>query len=116
MSDVQMLTMTFDIWSSVFSVILGIGVFVSRRYNHVQAKRGEDIPLEARIICVADCYDAMTSDRVYRKHLPQDVVRNEIAANAGTQFDKDVALAMLELMDEDSEYLLRESEQLDGAR
>ena len=77
---------------------------------------GEDIPLEARIICVADCYDAMTSGRVYRKHLPQDVVRNEIAANAGTQFDKDVALAMLELMDEDSEYLLREGEQLDSAR
>lgn len=33
-----MLNMTFDIWSCVFSVILGIGVFVSRRYNHVQAK------------------------------------------------------------------------------
>lgn len=69
---------------------------------------GDDIPLEARIICVADCYDAMTSDRVYRTHLPQDVVRKEIQENAGTKFDPDVARAMLEIMDEDKGYHLRE--------
>ncbi len=69
---------------------------------------GDDIPLEARIICVADCYDAMTSDRVYRTHLSQDVVRKEIQENAGTQFDPDVARAMLEIMDEDKGYHLRE--------
>lgn len=38
MTDVQILNMTFDIWSAVFSVILIIGVFVSRRYNRLQAK------------------------------------------------------------------------------
>ncbi len=69
---------------------------------------GEAIPLEARIICVADCYDAMTSDRVYREHLPQDVVRQEIVNGKGTQFDPEVAEAMLRIIDEDSDYLLHE--------
>ena len=69
---------------------------------------GEDIPLEARIICVADCYDAMTSDRVYRAHLPQDVVRKEIFDGRGTQFDPQVAEAMLGIIDEDVDYELRE--------
>ena len=77
-------------------------------HGYPDGLRGDEIPLEARIICVADCYDAMTSNRVYREHLPQDVVRREIENNAGTQFDKDVAKAMLELIDEDKEYLLRE--------
>lgn len=77
-------------------------------HGYPDGLRGEEIPLEARIICVADCYDAMTSNRVYRQHLPQDVVRREIENNAGTQFDKDVAAAMLEIIDEDKEYLLRE--------
>jgi putative nucleotidyltransferase with HDIG domain len=67
---------------------------------------GGDIPLEARIIGVADSYDAMTSDRVYRKHLPQEVVREELVHNMGTQFDPDVARAMLEIMDEDPDYEL----------
>ena len=69
---------------------------------------GEDIPFEARIICVADCYDAMTSNRVYRKHLPQDAVRHEIERNKGVQFDPAIADAMLEIIDEDTGYELRE--------
>ena len=69
---------------------------------------GDEIPLEARIICVADCYDAMTSDRVYREHLPQDVVRQEIVDGMGTQFDPDVAKAMLSIIDADAEYQLHE--------
>ncbi len=68
----------------------------------------DQIPFEARIICVADCYDAMTSDRVYRDHLPQDVVRNEIKKNAGTQFDPRIANVMLQIIDEDTEYRLHE--------
>ena len=68
----------------------------------------EAIPFEARIICVADSYDAMTSDRVYRDHLPQNVVRYEIERNAGTQFDPDVARAMLEIIDEDTGYRLHD--------
>ena len=69
---------------------------------------GDQIPLEVRIIGMADCYDAMTSDRVYRDHLPQDVVRREIVRGAGTQFDPLVAQIMLKIIDKDKDYELRE--------
>jgi putative nucleotidyltransferase with HDIG domain len=69
---------------------------------------GEEIPLEARIIAVADSYDAMTSNRSYRNYLPQDVVREEIEKNIGTQFDENAATCMLQIMDEDKEYTLHE--------
>ena len=67
-------------------------------------KAGEDIPYFARIISVADSYDAMTSNRSYRKFLPQDVVRGEIEKNCGTQFDPNVAKCMLSIIDEDVNY------------
>ncbi len=53
--------------------------------------KGQDIPLMARIISVADTYDAMTSDRAYRKALPHEVATNEIRRCAKTQFDPDIA-------------------------
>ena len=71
-------------------------------------KSGEDIPLEARIIAVADSYDAMTSNRSYRNYLPQDKVRKEIEKNAGTQFDEVSAKYMLAIIDEDTDYVLHE--------
>ncbi|HEV8247131.1 MAG TPA: HD domain-containing phosphohydrolase, partial [Polyangiaceae bacterium] len=52
---------------------------------------GGDIPLIARIITVADTYDAMTSDRAYRRALPHEVTLNEIIRCSGTQFDPDIA-------------------------
>lgn len=67
-------------------------------------KAGEDIPYFARIISVADSYDAMTSNRSYRKFLPQDVVRSEIEKNCGTQFDPDIAKCMISVIDEDVNY------------
>ncbi len=48
---------------------------------------GKDIPLEARIIAIADTYDAMTSDRPYRKGLPEEAALNEIIKNKEIQFD-----------------------------
>ena len=71
-------------------------------------KSGEQIPLEARIIAVADSYDAMTSNRSYRKYLPQDAVREEIEKNIGSQFDETCARCMLAIMEEDKEYVLHE--------
>jgi HD-GYP domain-containing protein (c-di-GMP phosphodiesterase class II) len=52
---------------------------------------GQDIPLVARIISVADAYDAMTSDRAYRRALPHTVTTHEIQNCSGRQFDPDVA-------------------------
>ncbi|MBR6315476.1 MAG: HD-GYP domain-containing protein [Lachnospiraceae bacterium] len=76
--------------------------------GYPDGKKGEDIPFFARIIAVADSYDAMTSNRSYRKYLPQDKVRSEIENNAGTQFDPKVAKTMLELIDEDKDYTMHE--------
>lgn len=71
---------------------------------------GEDIPEVARIIAVADAYDAMASNRSYRRALPQQVVRAEIEKNKGTQFDPEIADVMLEIIDDDVNYELREAD------
>ena len=60
--------------------------------------KGEQIPYIARIISVADAFDAMTSDRVYRKHLDSIIVVNELEKGKGTQFDPVIADAMLSLI------------------
>jgi len=58
--------------------------------------RRAEIPLIARIIAVADAYDAMTSNRAYRRALPLDVAVGEIERCVGTQFDPEVARAFIE--------------------
>lgn len=58
--------------------------------------KGRDIPLIARIISVADTYDAMTSDRAYRAALPHEVTVGEIERCHSTQFDPDVSQVFLE--------------------
>ena len=70
--------------------------------------KGEEIPEVARIIGVADAYDAMASKRSYRDVLPQEVVRAEIEKGKGTQFDPYFVDKMLEMIDEDTEYQMRE--------
>lgn len=75
--------------------------------GYPDGKAGEDIPEIARMICVADCYDAMSSDRSYRMAMEQNVVRREIEGGMGTQFDPDIARIMLQMIDEDKEYRLR---------
>ena len=69
---------------------------------------GEDIPEMARIIAIADAYDAMTSNRSYRRSLPQEVVRAEIEKGKGTQFDPIFAEIMLQMIDEDTNYNMRD--------
>ncbi len=69
---------------------------------------GENIPEEARIIAVADAYDAMTSHRSYRDVIPQEVVKGELEKGSGTQFDPKFAAIMLEIIKEDVDYKLRE--------
>lgn len=71
---------------------------------------GENIPEVARIIGVADAYDAMTSNRSYRKTLPQAVARREIENGIGTQFDPKVATVMLEMIDDDKDFEMHETE------
>ncbi|HOA98245.1 MAG TPA: HD domain-containing phosphohydrolase, partial [Acetivibrio saccincola] len=49
--------------------------------------KGDEIPLEARILCVADAYDAMLSNRPYRKGMKKEEAIEELLAKSGTQFD-----------------------------
>lgn len=65
---------------------------------------GDNIPEIARIIGVADAYDAMASNRSYRNALSQDTVRAEIEKGKGRQFDPEIADIMLRMIDEDKEY------------
>lgn len=70
--------------------------------------KGEKIPEGARIIAVADAYDAMTSNRSYRRWMEQEDVRKQLETGKGTQFDERFAGIMLQMMDEDKEYRMRE--------
>ena len=65
--------------------------------------KAQEIPLIARIISVADTYDAMTSDRAYRKALPHEVAVNEILRCSGSQFDPDCAHPFLEAIEGERE-------------
>jgi putative nucleotidyltransferase with HDIG domain len=75
------------------------------RYHHERwdgqgypyRKEGEDIPLFARIFALCDTYDAMTSDRPYRKGLGYEAARAEIERCCGTQYSPDVVAAFLEI-------------------
>ncbi len=60
--------------------------------------RGKDIPLSARILSVADAYDAMISDRVYRKGMSQENAFAELRRCAGDQFDPDIVERLIELL------------------
>jgi HD-GYP domain-containing protein (c-di-GMP phosphodiesterase class II) len=60
---------------------------------------GEDIPLESRIIHVADAFEAMTSDRPYRVAPGEQFAVGELRRNADTQFDSDVVAALLRVLD-----------------
>ena len=76
------------------------------RYHHErydgrgypEGKAGDDIPFIARMICVADSFDAMNTDRVYRKKLSKERILSEIETNKGKQFDPRVADVMLGLI------------------
>ncbi len=62
--------------------------------------KGQGVPLMARIIAVADTYDAMTSDRAYRGALPHEVAVTEIERCSGSQFDPDVARTFTQWLEE----------------
>lgn len=62
---------------------------------------GENIPYLARITSVVDSFDAMTSKRSYRDSLPMDVVKSEILQNLGSQFDPEIGITFLDILDND---------------
>ena len=77
--------------------------------GYPQGIKGEKIPQVARIIAVADAYDAMSSYRSYRDVLPQSEIVSEINEGIGTQFDPRFAEIMLNMIEEDIDYKMKES-------
>ncbi|MCH5200673.1 MAG: HD-GYP domain-containing protein [Oscillospiraceae bacterium] len=99
------------------SILSGVGtipdLMIGAKYHHERfdgkgypsGLSGENIPFIARIIAVADAFDAMTTDRVYRKRLPPDVVMAELEKGRGTQFDPKVVQAFINYLDSHKELL-----------
>ena len=77
--------------------------------GYPDAESGDEIPEEARLVGLVDAYDAMSSDRAYRKALPADVIRNELLRGRGTQFDPEMTSVFLEIWDEGA-FVLDKSE------
>ena len=61
--------------------------------------KGDEIPLLARIISIADAFDAMMSDRLYRSKLNLEEARQQLLNGAGTQFDADIVPVFVDLID-----------------
>ena len=66
--------------------------------GYVNGLKGKEIPLNARIIGIADAFDAMTANRVYRKKLDFDFVIEELKKGRGTQFDPEITDILLDLI------------------
>ena len=106
----------YDLLKSMDNSIEGLLEGIRHHHERFDGKgypdglEGTDIPLVARIICLADCYDAMTSKRSYSFPRPQQEVRDEIERCMGTQFDPVIAKYLIDMIDEDTDYILREIE------
>ncbi|MDF2539084.1 MAG: domain S-box [Herbinix sp.] len=72
--------------------------------GYPQHLKGEDIPLLSRIISLADSYDAMMSDRPYRKAMTKEAAMDEIKKNMGTQFDPFIAEKFLEILNHNDDF------------
>ena len=70
--------------------------------GYPEGLKGKDIPAQARIISIADAFDAMRSDRVYRKGLDDDTIRRELINGSGKQFDPDYLAVFLSMFNENA--------------
>lgn len=89
-------------FSLIENVVDG-ALYHHERYDgsgYAHGLKGEEIPLNARIIGIADAFDAMTANRVYRKKLELDFVIEELKQGRGTQFDPKMVDIMLELIED----------------
>jgi putative nucleotidyltransferase with HDIG domain len=80
-----------------------VAAYHHERYDgkgYPEGLKGKAIPEHARLISIADAYDAMHSDRIYRKALPDDVILEEMKRGSGQQFDPDYLPVFLEMLEE----------------
>jgi diguanylate cyclase (GGDEF)-like protein/PAS domain S-box-containing protein len=87
------------------TVLLDIGEWIHKHHEWWNGKgyplglKGDEIPLECRILALADAYDAMTSDRPYRQAMSHEEAVSEIKKHTGTQFDPNLVPCFLEILD-----------------
>jgi HD-GYP domain-containing protein (c-di-GMP phosphodiesterase class II) len=88
-----------------FSSLHPLADFVRHHHEHFDGSgypdglHGEQIPLEARIVGLADAVEAMASERPYQRSLPLTAIRNELRRCCGTQFDPQVVTVFLSLLE-----------------
>jgi response regulator RpfG family c-di-GMP phosphodiesterase len=73
--------------------------------GYPEGLKGREIPESARIVAVADAYDAMSSSRGFRDHFPQEFIRSEIESECGYQFDPKIAKIMLQIIDDENFFV-----------
>lgn len=89
-------------FTSIDGIIEG-ALYHHERYDgkgYPRGIAGQDIPLYARIICICDSYDAMSSNRCYRRHLDRETILSELSNNSGSQFDPDIVKYMIDMIDD----------------
>ena len=94
--------------SPIFDNIIPIVKYHHEKYDgsgYPYGLSGDQIPLLTRIVSIADSFDAMSSDRVYRKALPLEIVKAEIANGAGTQFDPHLTNIFLDILNNESDKI-----------
>ncbi|MCH5274256.1 MAG: HD domain-containing protein [Lachnospiraceae bacterium] len=103
----QHVTIGGEILKDFFSIpnIVDGALYHHERFDgngYASGLKGMDIPLVARIICVSDSFDAMSSARCYRKAMDMDYIKKELKENAGKQFDPEIVKYMLEMIQDGS--------------
>ena len=95
--------------ATIFSDLVPIVYHHHERYDgkgYPKGLKGDEIPLLARIVSVADSFDAMTSRRSYREEMDFEYVRSEIERCSGTQFDPEIAKVFLDILDNNINEIL----------
>ena len=100
--------------ASLFEDLIPIVYHHHEKYDgtgYPKQLKGEEIPLLARIVGVADAFDAMTSRRSYRDELDLEYVKNEISNCSGTQFDPEIARVFLDILNNEFDKILQKKNQ-----
>lgn len=98
---------------SMFKDIVPLVKYHHERFDgkgYPEGLKGHEIPFFARILTVADAFDAMTSDRQYRRKLTLEQAREQLISGSGSQFDKDVVAKMLILLENYDDFLKESGE------
>ncbi len=93
---------------SLLEIIENHHAFYGGEGRHENLPTGTDIPLLARLLSIADAYDAMVSDRVYREKMSQEEAFLELQRNAGTQFDPELVQRIIRVVSDKVENVKTE--------